>query len=139
MRTIFALVLFTSTICLAGGGGAQHKTPIIYPPKEANKALVNPPGAVTLVEPKFFSAITGGAVTLKWNGAESATHYHVQVATDANFKWLVKNEYSVSSTEFQLSGLEPATHYFWRVAAVNSANDPSYNKGPFAKGMFETK
>lgn len=77
-----------------------------------------------------------GPVTLRWQAAENADVYHVQVAKDPAFKWLVKNEQNVQGTSLEVSELEQGNNYWWRVAARKPANDPKYTKGFFSRSSF---
>ena len=50
------------------------------------------PAKPELLEPSYRAKITSDAVTLKWSSVATASAYHLQVATDPNFKWLLVNE-----------------------------------------------
>ncbi len=106
---------------------------------EPKKELVTRAEPPSLQAPQFFTEISGKAVTLSWVAVEGADFYHVQLATDPNFKWLVLNEPMFNKTEIIFNDLEPAKHYYWRVASLKSQNDPGYVKGNFHASMFRTK
>lgn len=115
-------------------GGADLN---LFPPPQADHSKVARPAKPELVEPSFHSKIAADAITLKWNAVATANAYHLQVATDPNFKWLVNEEMMTKNTSFEVKGLKPATHYFWRVAALKTDNTQTYMKGWFASSEFE--
>lgn len=116
---------------------AEHGTDF-FPPKPVDATVATTPAKTELKSPEFFSSIKGNEVVLNWSTATGADSYHVQVATDANFKWLIANEFFVKATTFQVKSLEAGKHYFWRVAGMKSDNDAGYVNGPFAASMFTT-
>jgi hypothetical protein len=111
----------------------------LFPPPQADSAKASRPNKPELTEPNFHAKITGDSVTLKWNAVDSVNAYHLQVATDPNFKWIVSESPMMSETSFQVSGLQKSTHYFWRVAAVKSENDATYMKSWFSGSEFEVQ
>ena len=116
-------------------GGANLN---LFPPPQANHSKISRPSKPELLEPSYRAQINSDTVTLKWSPVASADAYHLQVATDPNFKWLVVNQEIMSGNSFQLSNLEKSHHYFWRVAALKTDNDPTYMKGWFSLSTFET-
>jgi hypothetical protein len=124
-----------------GKGEAHHgldaKMNSLFPGKEKNAALATAPAAVNTVEPKFLAVVPAGKVKLQWSDAK-APEYHLQVATDPNFKWLVVNEKFVKGTSFEVTA-EAGKKYFWRVASFNSANDSYFTKSGFTSSAFSTK
>jgi len=122
-------------------GGKSHTGANLHllAPPEANRAKATLPAKVTLESPAAFAKIAGGSTTLKWTESKGADSYQVQVATDPNFKWLVKNENFFKGNSMELSGLEAGKQYFWRVAGMKADNDPEYLKGFFATSSFEAK
>lgn len=115
-------------------GGANMN---LFPPPQADRSKVARPGKPELVEPSWHSKIAADAITLKWNAVATADAYHVQVATDPNFKWLVSEQQLHKGTTLDVKGLQAGTHYFWRVAALKTDNTPSYMKGWYASSEFE--
>ncbi|RYZ67718.1 MAG: hypothetical protein EOP09_10565 [Proteobacteria bacterium] len=101
-------------------------------------ALSTPPAKPEIEAPTYFQKLSETKTTLKWKAGEAGEVYHVQVATDPNYKWLVKEEQLFSGTSLEVSGLEAGKHYFWRVAGVKPGNKSSYIKGAYAASMFET-
>jgi hypothetical protein len=110
----------------------------LFPPKKPNMDLATQPARVELVEPSIMSKVPGNTVTLKWQAAANAESYHLQVATDPNFKWLKYEENLYKNTSYELKNLEPGKHYYWRVASIKSGNNPGTTKSDFVKSMFET-
>lgn len=134
------------SVSFAGGnqtGGAGHgsgRDPgALFPQPKMNKSKSTPPKKTELLEPAFMAQIGGASVTLKWNAVDTAENYHLQVATDPNFKWLKVDDNFVKRPSYDLSQLEAGKTYYWRVAAVKNSNDPMYIKGPFEVSSFETK
>lgn len=152
MKIVLSLFAFALTLALTspsiaaeGGGGhggghgdlTETMNKLFPQPKpDAEKRKV--PEKPELAGPAIFSKIEGGKVTLQWKAVEGADEYHVQLATDPNFKWLVANEYHVKATSFDAANLEPGKHYFWRVAAVKSTNWSTFRRSFFAGSSFET-
>lgn len=129
-------LLFLSSSVMAASGAVWKP---LYNPIQANPAVVTPPGAVKAVAPNWFAAVSGTTATLEWTASEGADGYHVQVATDAAFKWLVTEVQYHPQTSLEISGLEAGKQYYWRVAGKNSKNEASYIKGKYAKSMFYIK
>lgn len=141
---VFAVVLtgaFSPALAGPGGKGGKsnyYETIGVAQPKPNSEKAMTPP-AVELVAPRPLAKVTGSTLDLKWKAIPGVPVYHVQVATDAKFKWIFADNHNVQGDSFQLNGLEPGQQYFWRVAARFPENDPSYTKGPFANGSFEVK
>jgi len=64
------------------------------------------------------------------NGGATITAYRLQIATDAAFTALVYNATSASLLR-AVSGLDPSTGYFYRIAAINSVGTGAYVDGTF--------
>ncbi len=56
---------------------------------------------------------------LQWNSQPNALTYNVQVSTAADFSTLFSNN-NVVTTELNVSGLDQATRYYWRVIPQNN-------------------
>ncbi len=66
-------------------------------------------------------------VQLSWSAVSGSTGYHVQVSSESGFSsGLIVDDASVSSTSRSVSGLQPSTLYYWRVAARDGSGDGSY-------------
>lgn len=111
----------------------------LFPQPKANKSKSTLPSPATIIEPAFMAVVQGGSTVLKWNAVDIAENYHLQVATDPNFKWLVVDDQLVKKPSYELSGLDTGKLYYWRVAAVRNSNDAMYIKGPYSRSTFETK
>jgi hypothetical protein len=143
MKFLVSLLVFASTLTLgiaslANTGEGDRDMNALFPPPQPNVALSQPPVKVELETPTYYQKISDDKVTLKWKEGADAPVYHVQVATDPNFKWLVKEEHLYKGTSLEVSGLEAGKHYFWRVAGVKPENKKGDIKGPYATSMFET-
>ena len=60
-------------------------------------------------------------VTFRWNHVPGAVRYHFQLATDAAFSVLIKNDSTITDSTRQVVGLINATWYYWRVKATNGS------------------
>ncbi len=109
----------------------------LYPPTVKNAEKSTAPAPPQLQHPEFMAKVPT-ATNLKWAASETADVYHLQVATDANFKWLQVDDHNVKQTEFSLKNLEPGKKYYWRVAAWKNGNMPGTNKSFFASSSFTT-
>lgn len=152
MKIALSLLAFAMTLALtspsvaeeaAHGGGGHHglseKMNALFPQAQPNPDKRAVPAKPELAGPQYFSQVKGDKVTLQWKAVEGAEEYHVQLATDPNFKWLVANEYHVKATSFDAAGLEAGKHYYWRVAAVKPNNWSTFRRSFFATSMFETE
>lgn len=111
----------------------------LFPQKQKDAGFSVPPSVVKLTSPKFLAKVSGATAKLEWAAATGATSYHVQVATDPNFKWLVANELWVKTTSFEATQLEADKKYYWRVAAVKGENDSMFTKSLFVNSAFATQ
>jgi hypothetical protein len=135
----FALVLTIGNQALAHEGERHDQKAPLFVQPEADLSKSTPPSAPELLEPEFMAKINGATTTLKWKSVAMADYYTVQLATDPNFKWLVANEFMHKSTSLEAKGLEAGKHYYWRVFAGKSSNEPSYTKSIAAKSMFQVQ
>lgn len=159
MKILLSILAFAMTLTLANksvaadgghgeGHGEGHKSAVhdpsaemnkLFPKKEADLTKRVPPAKPELVSPEFHATVDAKAVELKWKEVSGATHYHVQVAKDPNFKWLVSDNFEVKETSFKVEGLEAGKNYFWRVLSVNKNMEQLFTKSPFAPSSFVTK
>lgn len=116
----------------------SHEMNSLFPEKQKNVNVVSRPVAVEIVSPKFLSKVSG-EIKLEWKSTPGANAYHVQIATDPNFKWLVIHDPLVKNTSFNFSKVESGKKYYWRVAALNTNNDSMYTKSNFSSSVFVTK
>lgn len=149
MKFLLSVLAFAATLTLTspslaeeghggGHGNLAEKMNALFPPKKAQLEKRDVPAKPELASPAYFAQVTGDKATLQWKAVAGADEYHVQVATDPNFKWLVANEYHQKATSFDATGLEAGKEYFWRVAAVKTTNWSTFRKGYFAMSMFAT-
>ncbi|MFZ3231755.1 MAG: fibronectin type III domain-containing protein [Pseudobdellovibrio sp.] len=133
-----------ATAHAAAPHGGEHnelstKMNSLFPEKHKDTSHSIRPAITKLMAPKFLAQVPSGTVKLQWNEGVNATSYHVQVATDPNFKWLVVNDYSVKGTTYDAVNLEVGKRYFWRVASVKSENESMSTKSLFVSSAFDTK
>lgn len=141
---VTALVLAVSMVfslpaAHAAGDGLTEKMNALFPKKQAEPSKREVPAAPALSAPEAFAKVSGPKAALTWSEVAGATEYHVQVATDPNFKWLVSNEYHVKGTTFEANNLEAGKTYYWRVAAVNTHNWDTFRKSVFATSSFNAQ
>ena len=100
----------------SAGSSAYASVSVTTPPIPSipTKAVnPNPVNGSTTVE------LVGGNLTLKWTGALNTTTYAVFFGTDPlNLTKLADVAYAVAPS-YQLTGLSPATNYYWRIDASN--------------------
>lgn len=123
-----------------GEGHGDHGAVMnsLFPEKKANPEVARTPATVELLTPKFLAKVEGAA-HLEWKEVSGADAYHLQVATDPNFKWLLVNDHFVKGTSFEFDKAEAGKKYFWRVAAYNTHNDSMFNKSLFNSSAFVAK
>jgi hypothetical protein len=64
--------------------------------------------------------LANGNLTLKWSGSSNTVTYSVYFGTDAlNLTKLTDLAYSANPS-YQVTGLSPATNYYWRIDASNT-------------------
>jgi hypothetical protein len=95
-------------------------------PVTGNIANVNfvttPPFAPVLDSPENNATDLSTSFTLRWNAAERANHYRVQVAESQNFSsGIVLDQNEIVATQHNVSGLEYGKRYYWRVSATNAS------------------
>ena len=74
------------------------------------------------------------SLTFRWNHVSGAVRYHFQLATDAAFSVLVKNDTTITDSTRLVVGLLNATWHYWRVKASSATA-----AGPFsASRSFRT-
>jgi hypothetical protein len=91
-----------------------------------------------LNSPSFLAAV-GTQVTLEWEETFGGAEYHLQIATDPNFKWLLVNEKFLKATSYDFTAPEAGKKYYWRVAGFSRNNNASYTKGKFNGSAFVVK
>jgi len=110
----------------------------LFPAPKADLSKSARPSKPELTDPSYRARIDSENVTLKWNQVSTADAYHLQVATDPNFKWLLVNEELLKANSYDVKGLAKGHHYFWRVAALKTNNASTFMKGWYSLSTFET-
>ena len=110
----------------------------LFPEKQPDRAMIQVPAKITLTSPAFLATV-GSEVEVKWDESFGGFEYHVQIATDPNFKWLLVNEHFYQGTSYNFKAPEAGKKYYWRVAGFSKNNTPSYTKGPFSNSAFVVK
>ncbi|MBP6460614.1 MAG: T9SS type A sorting domain-containing protein, partial [Crocinitomicaceae bacterium] len=64
--------------------------------------------------------LVGGNLTLKWIGSTNTTTYSVYFGTDASSLTKLADVAYVAAPSYSLTGLSPATNYYWRIDASNA-------------------
>lgn len=121
-----------------GHGDLNKEMNSLFPEKQKNPKVSARPPSVELTGPKFLAKVSG-EVKLEWKPTAGADSYHVQIATDPNFKWIVVQDQIVKETVFNFARGEAGKKYYWRVAAFNSKNDSMYTKSNFSGSVFVSK
>ncbi len=83
-------------------------------------------GAQSLVFPPNGATGVGTITPLTWNQDVNAASYTIQVATDMAFSTMV-GTYMSNSDQIEISGLQPNTTYYWRVAPENTCGTGTYS------------
>lgn len=141
----FAITLALSSASVAESTGGEHQDPLIekmtslFPKPQAREGRNVIPNKPNLSAPKFFASMPTDKVELTWSAVDGADEYHVQVAKDPEFKWLIKDDNHHKGTSLELTNLEAGKHYYWRVSTVKNSNWDTFRKSYFATSMFETK
>lgn len=130
------IVLFTTNYLLAAGSEEKIWKPIYNKPNPILEKTIYP-SKIEKLNPSFFSKINSNTVKLSWSTSAGSKLYHLQIAEDANFKWLVVDKNMFEGTSFEFTNLKSGSHYYWRVAGISPDNKEGYTKGPFSNSMFE--
>jgi len=121
-----------------GHGNLVEKMNSLFPTKMPNPEVSARPALVEIKAPTFLGNVGAGPVKLEWNVVKGATNYHVQVATDPNFKWLVVNEKFIKENSYNFTA-EAGHRYYWRVASYKGDNTTSFTKSNFVSSAFNVK
>jgi hypothetical protein len=137
---VITLGLAVQTLAAGGGGhgGLSEKMNSLFPMKKPDQSKVDRPSVVEIRSPAFLKTVQAGIVSLEWNPSQGATNYHLQIATDPNFKWLLINENFLKVTNYDFPA-KARNQYFWRVASIKADNDSSFTKSNFVSSVFTVK
>ncbi|PKD43236.1 PQQ-dependent sugar dehydrogenase [Rhodohalobacter barkolensis] len=86
------------------------------------------PGKTVLNAPADGATDVSLDPTLRWEPVDQGARYKVQVSSSENFATMFVDESDVVQIEFELSGLDYETQYYWRVRAVNAAGDGEWSQ-----------
>ena len=114
----------------------------LFPEKQPDPTRATLPNATEVVAPAFLANVPAGSVRLEWKSqttARGGVQYHLQVATDPNFKWLIVNEHNVANNSYEFNKAEAGQRYFWRVASFKADSNPGYAKSNFVGSVFNVK
>ena len=89
---------------------------------------LSPPGVVVLIAPEDEATDASLNSTLSWEAEELAASYRLQVSLSGDFALTVVDQAGIEETEFEVSGLDYETQYFWRVRATNNAGDGDWSE-----------
>ena len=87
------------------------------------------PVAPFVSQPAEGAKVYGDSVIFKWSESVVAEKYHLQVASDKDFKSLLLDRKDVTGGEYKFA-VEPGT-YFWRIASIAKGDD----HGPFGEAF----
>ena len=94
-----------------------------YAVNDPNQGSVDPPASAPSPTTPADGATVTTSPALDWDDVAAATAYDLQVATGTFGKntpdVVVVNETGLTTSSYQVSGLNHATTYFWRVRATN--------------------
>lgn len=80
-----------------------------------------------LVSPTQNAQVATSGVTLKWLSFTGSTSYHVQVAIDSAFAFVVIDDSTLTGTS-KITGILPVrTTYYWRVNATSAAGTSQWS------------
>lgn len=153
MKILVSLLALAMTMTLAapalaaeggdehGGGhhGLEERMNALFPQPQPKFERRELPVVPELTSPAFHASVSGDKAVLQWKAVEGADEYHVQVATDAEFKWLILDNANVKENSLEVAGLEAGKSYFWRVSAVRKNNWSTFRKSTFTSSMFTAK
>ncbi len=84
------------------------------------------PAPVSLTSP--LSDVPSDTVIFKWKALTPAPkHYHLQLSTDLNFKTLLIDDQTLTTTSKQYNSLTNGQTYYWRVQAQNEVGWGAYS------------
>lgn len=76
------------------------------------------------------------SITFKWNYAENASFYDLQISSSQSFDSLEIELTDLQDTSYLITGLNGLTTYYWRVKSANAAGESEYsNANIFTTGF----
>jgi hypothetical protein len=85
------------------------------------------PDVPVLVSPADLATDVPIPSSLTWSAVPNATSYRVQVAADSVFSQMVADIPDVAALTLNVSGLSPATTYYWRANATGPAGSSDWS------------
>ncbi|MBI9073244.1 MAG: family 10 glycosylhydrolase [Melioribacteraceae bacterium] len=85
------------------------------------------PSTPSLISPSIAAENIGDTVLLKWNYAEHAVSYNLQIALNESFNISFLRKDGIVDTSFAVTGMDGEQTYYWRVRAENSAGESEYS------------
>jgi hypothetical protein len=142
-RMLLAASLVAMTVSLSIGLGACGRSQQVTAPvgRDGSVAFAVPaalkaPDKPGLKTPPNGAKNVSTSPTLVWNPAPRATQYRVQVSALLDFSVLLVDRSEILTTSTAITGLRPATKYFWRASAQNAAgSSPFSNPSNFTTGV----
>lgn len=93
---------------------------------------VNPPPVPVLVSPSNGALNLSDVINLQWLYPDLATSFGLQISTDPTFSSnILLNQTGLSDTTLEITGLEGATTFYWRVNSVNAGGASAFS-APFS-------
>ncbi|MEM1270812.1 MAG: fibronectin type III domain-containing protein, partial [Bacteroidota bacterium] len=89
------------------------------------------PARVSLQSPEQDATEVSIRPTLRWNAADGAETYRIQVATDEAFAQRVADESGLTGRSFDAGVLAYGSRYYWRVRAVNAFGNGAWSTAQF--------
>ncbi|MBE0644776.1 MAG: hypothetical protein IH600_11900, partial [Bacteroidetes bacterium] len=87
-----------------------------------------PPPAPRLTSPPNGSSTATLPAALRWEAADGASSYRVQIATESMLGPVVFDSAGVGGTSVTVPGLSANTTYYWHVAAVNASGSSPWSE-----------
>ncbi len=81
-----------------------------------------------LVSPENGSVDENLFITLKWDEAKLAEHYHVQFAKNSDFSSLIIDSNDITKNFLAVGNLEYSTKYYWRVSSVSIEKESQWSE-----------
>ncbi|MCD6162710.1 MAG: right-handed parallel beta-helix repeat-containing protein [candidate division Zixibacteria bacterium] len=122
-------ILSDSSPCRTTGRGGAYPTYMGAIDPEAEPP--DPPATPTLASPANGATNLSQPVVLNWNNVATATYYHVQIDNNSDFGSPEIDNGSATSSQYNASGLEGSTRYYWRVQAGNSGGTSSWSSSRY--------
>ena len=100
--------------------------------------IVALPAIPTLVAPVDSEKNVSLSPTLRWNLADGAASYHLQVSTTPAFTTTIVDDTTLTGTQSTIGSIDLAKTYYWRVSAKNIAGYSAYSATRSFKTILTT-